>query len=92
VILNSHQREIARNKTLRELFLEACIKGENMKKKPTSEKTETNMISTRIPKGLMKRVKVFCDENEMTIQDFLADAITEKIELAHKERRKKSRL
>jgi len=63
-----------------------------MKKKPTPEKTETKMISTRMPKDLMKRVKIFCDENEMTIQDFLADAIIEKLELAHKERRKKSRL
>jgi tartrate dehydratase alpha subunit/fumarate hydratase class I-like protein len=63
-----------------------------MKKKPTPEKTETKMISTMIPKDLMKRVKVFCDANEMTIKDFLADAITEKLELAHKERRKKSRL
>jgi len=63
-----------------------------MKKKPTSEKTETKMVSTRIPKDLMKRIKVFCDENKMTIKDFLADAITEKLELAHKERRKKSRL
>jgi tartrate dehydratase alpha subunit/fumarate hydratase class I-like protein len=63
-----------------------------MKKKPTPEKTETKMISTSIPKDLMKRVKVFCDENEMTIQNFLADAIIEKLELAHKERRKKGRL
>ena len=63
-----------------------------MKKKPTPEKTKTKMISTRLPKKLMKRVKVFCDKNEMTIKDFLADAIIEKLELAHKERRKKRRL
>ena len=63
-----------------------------MKKKPNPEKTETKMISTRIPKDLMKRLKIFCDENEMTIKDFIGDAIIEKLELAHKERRKKSRL
>lgn len=63
-----------------------------MKKKSTPEKTETKMISTRIPKDLMKRVKDFCDENEMAIKDFITDAIIEKLELAHKERRKKSRL
>ncbi len=63
-----------------------------MKKTPTPEKAEAKMISTGIPKDLMKRVKVFCDENEMTIKDFFADAIIEKLELAHKERRKKSRL
>ena len=63
-----------------------------MKNKPAPEKTETKMLNTRLPKDLIKRVKVFCAEKEMTIQDFVADAITEKIELAHKERRKKSRL
>ena len=63
-----------------------------MKKKPTPEKIETKMLCTRIPKDLMKRVKAFCDENEMTIKDFIADAIIDKLELAHKERRKKSRL
>jgi len=63
-----------------------------MKKKPTPEKTETGMLSTMLSKGLIKRVKIFCDENEMTIQDFVTDAIIEKLELAHKERRKRSRL
>ena len=63
-----------------------------MKMKPTPEKIETTMLSTRIPKDLMKRVKAFCDETGMTIKDFIADAIIDKLELAHKERRKKSRL
>ena len=63
-----------------------------MNKKMTSEKTETKMISTRIPKDLMNRIKVFCDENDMTIKEFLVEAMIEKLELAHKERRKKKRL
>ena len=63
-----------------------------MKKKPTSEKTETQTISARIPRDLKKRVKAFCDDNQMTIRNFIADAIIDKLELAHKERRKKSRL
>jgi len=50
------------------------------------------MLNTGLPKKLIKRVKIFCDENEMTIQDFVTDAIIEKLELANKERRKKSRL
>jgi hypothetical protein len=41
---------------------------------------------------LKKRVKAFCDDNQMTIGNFMADAIIDKLELAHKERRKKSRL
>ena len=63
-----------------------------MDKKPTPEKIEANGLSTRIPDDLMKRVKAFCNENKITIKDFIADAIIDKLELAHKERRKKSRL
>ena len=67
-------------------------KGRNMKKKPTPNETELKMLTTRVPKVLIERVKTFCAENEMTIQDFVTDAIIEKLELVHKERRKKLRL
>ena len=63
-----------------------------MKKKPNPEETETEMLSTELPKGLIKRVKIFCDENKITIQDFVTDAIIEKLALVYKERRKKPRL
>ncbi len=63
-----------------------------MKKKPTLNKTEVKMLTTRVPEVLIERVKAFCNENEMTIQDFVSDAIIEKLELVHKERRKKPRL
>jgi len=63
-----------------------------MKMKPPSERTETQIISARIPRDLKKRVKAFCDDNQMPIGDFIADAIIDKLELAHKERRRKSRL
>jgi len=63
-----------------------------MKKNPFSDNTEIKMLTTRVPKVLIERVKVFCDENEMTIQDFVTDTIIEKVELVHKERRKKRRL
>jgi hypothetical protein len=63
-----------------------------MKKNPIPEKTETEMLSNGLPKDLIKRVKIFCAEKEMTIQDFVTDAIIEKLELAHKERRKRTRL
>ena len=45
-----------------------------------------------LPKELIKRVEALCAEREMTIQDFVTDATIEKLELANKERRKKSRL
>jgi predicted DNA binding CopG/RHH family protein len=63
-----------------------------LKNKTTPEKTETKQLNITLPEELMERVKTFCDENEMTIQDFLTDAIIEKLALVYKERRKKSRL
>ena len=64
----------------------------SMKKNPIPEKTETEMLNTGLPKDLIERVKIFCVEKEITIQDFVIDAIIEKLELAHKERRKRTRL
>jgi NRPS condensation-like uncharacterized protein len=63
-----------------------------MKKNQTPEETETEMLNTGLPKNLIKRVKVYCSEKEMTIQDFVTDAIIDKLALVHKERRKKPRL
>jgi hypothetical protein len=45
-----------------------------------------------LPKELAKRVETLCAEKEMTVHDFVIDAVIEKLELANKERRKKSRL
>ena len=63
-----------------------------MKKKPIPEKIETKILEIMLPKELIRRVDALCAEKEMTIQDFVTDAIIEKLELANKERRKKSRL
>ncbi len=63
-----------------------------MKKNPTPEETETEMLSTELQKNLIKRVKTFCDEGKITIQEFVTDAIIDKLALVHKERRKKPRL
>ena len=68
------------------------MKGENMEKKPATENSETHMLNIRLQEELIKRIKVLCDEKEITVQDFVTDAIIEKIGLVHKERRKKSRL
>ncbi len=68
------------------------MKGENMEKKPVTENSETHMLNIRLRKELLKRVESLCDEKEITVQDFVTDAILEKLELVHKERRKKSRL
>jgi len=41
---------------------------------------------------LIKRINAFCDEQDITIHEFVSDAIVEKLELVYKERRKKPRL
>ena len=61
-----------------------------MEKKPTMENTETKTLNISLRKELIKRVEVFCAEKEITVQDFVTDAVIEKIELAYKERRKKA--
>ena len=63
-----------------------------MKKKLIPEKIETKILKIILPKELFKRIEALCAEKEMTVQDFVIDAIIEKLELANKERRKKSRL
>jgi len=60
--------------------------------KPTLEKTETKLLNIMLPEELMERVQTLCAEKDMTIQEVMTDAIIEKLELAHKERRKKDRM
>ncbi len=57
-------------------------KGSNAKtshEKPTAAKTQTKMLNTRIPKDLIKRLKVYCVENEITLQDCITQMIKEKL-------------
>ena len=63
-----------------------------MKKKLIPEKIETKILKIMLPKELFKRIEVLCAVKEMTIRDFVTDAFIEILELANKERRKKSRL
>ena len=63
-----------------------------MENKPTPENTDAKQLNIMLPEELIKRIYLFCDERDMTIQDFVTDAIIEKLQLAHKERRTKGRL
>jgi len=56
------------------------------------DKTETKLLNVMLPEALMERTQSFCAERDTTIQEFLTDAIIEKIEFVYKERRKKPRL
>lgn len=63
-----------------------------MKKKPKPEITKTKPINIMLQEDLINRINAFCAEQELTIQDFVTDAIIEKLNLVYKERRKKDRL
>jgi hypothetical protein len=63
-----------------------------MAKKQRPEVTKTKPINIMLPEDLIKRINSFCVEQEITIQEFVTDAIIEKLNLVYKERRKKSRI
>ena len=69
-----------------------AIKRSKLEKKPNPEKTDAKQLNIMLPEELIKRLYLFCDERNVTIQDFVTDAIIEKLQLTHKERRKKVRL
>ena len=56
------------------------------------EKTETKLLSIMLPEELNNRVNAVCADKDMTIQEFVTDAVIEKLELVYKERREKPRL
>jgi uncharacterized coiled-coil protein SlyX len=53
---------------------------------------KTKPINIMLQEELINRVNTFCAEQEMTIHEFVTDAIIEKLERVHKERRKSPRL
>jgi hypothetical protein len=63
-----------------------------MENKPPMEETETKLLDIMLPEELMERVQTLCSERDMTVKEFVTDAIIEKLKLAYKERRKKQRL
>ena len=46
-----------------------------------------SQLATRIPKGLHRRLKLYCVESDVSVMDFVTDAVREK--LAGKGRRKR---
>ena len=56
------------------------------------EKTKTKMLNVRLHEELVERLRAHCRERQITIKEFVTDAIIEKLRLAHKERRKKPRM
>jgi predicted DNA binding CopG/RHH family protein len=63
-----------------------------MEKKTTSYNPQDKVLNILLPEKLINRVNVVCADKNMTIQEFVTDAIIYKIKLVYKERRKKPRL
>jgi len=61
-----------------------------MKEKPKI--TKTRPINIMLQEDLINRINAYCSDQDITIHEFVTDAIIEKLELVHKERRKKDRL
>ncbi|MDJ0808564.1 MAG: hypothetical protein QNJ48_03165 [Desulfobacterales bacterium] len=53
---------------------------------------DTQSIRFDIPESLLSRVHSYCNKRNITIEEFIRDALSEKLEMAHKERRRKQRV
>ena len=62
-----------------------------MEKKPP-DKTKKKLLNITLPVELIDRVNIVCVDKDISIQEFVTDAIIEKLELAYKDRRKRPRL
>lgn len=60
--------------------------------KKTIEKTDSETVAVNIPKGLFDRMRVYCDEKNITTDEFLIDAIGEQLQRSYKEKRRRPRL
>ncbi|MGB5985369.1 MAG: ribbon-helix-helix protein, CopG family [Desulfobacterales bacterium] len=49
-------------------------------------------MEIEMPEGLLERIQALCEKRDMDPEEFIRDAIREKLERAHRERRKKPRL
>ena len=57
-----------------------------------SGKAESDAVCIHIPKAMYDRVEAYCNANSIPPQEFIFDAVSEKLASVHKERRKKHRL
>ncbi len=56
------------------------------------ENGDTQCVQIDMPQSLMTRVHSHCSKHKITVQEFIRDALSEKLEMAHKERRRKQRV
>lgn len=63
-----------------------------MENKQEPEKTKNKLLNIILPVELIDRINIVCADKDITIQEFVTDAIIDKLELVYKERRKRPRL
>ena len=56
------------------------------------EKTEKKLLNIVLPVELIERVNAVCADKDITIEEFVTDAILDSLELVYKDRRKRPRL
>ena len=56
------------------------------------EKTEKKLLNIMLPVELIERINAVCEDKDITIQEFVADAVLDRLELVYKDRRKRPRL
>jgi hypothetical protein len=58
-----------------------------------SEKSGPDIaLEIKMSKALVDRIQNHCQKHKITIDDFMLDAVTAKLQLVNKERRKRQRL
>ncbi len=57
-----------------------------------TKRAEDESIGLKIPRALLKRVETYCQSIGIAPQEFVIDAVSEKLASIHKEKRRKPRL
>lgn len=58
----------------------------------TAGTSDKDTVCIHMPKALFERVESFCTTNNMTPEEFVIDAVSEKLASVYRERRRKQRL
>jgi hypothetical protein len=58
----------------------------------TSDRADKGTVCVHIPKALFDRVENYCESRNLSPEEFILDAVSEKLTDVHKERRRKQRL
>ena len=58
----------------------------------TSGKADKGSVCIHIPEALFDRVENYCASKNVTPEEFIFDAVSEKLSSVHRERRRKQRL